>query len=205
LADAPTPLIADASVWINLVATGRIEAHLSTLHCSISITSIALRELERGRVKGRQTADKLSELIRSDRVLVEPFSSDTGDIFMTLVSGPASETLDDGEAATLTCALASKARAVIDERKATAIAARRFPQLAVISTTDLLLHPTARIELGEEITANSIFKALQNARMRVPEHHLQEVCLLLGPERTSQCLSLPVRVRTRNTVSEGLR
>ncbi|HEU0099136.1 MAG TPA: hypothetical protein VFQ67_10210 [Allosphingosinicella sp.] len=204
MTDVPGPLIADASVWINLVATGRIEAHLSTLDCSISITSIALRELERGRVKGRQTADKLSELIRSTRVLVEPFPSDTDGIFMTLVSGPAPETLDDGEAATLTCALVSNARAVIDEKKATAIAARRFPQLAVISTTDLLLHPTARAELGEEVTADSIFNALKNARMRVPEHRLREVCALLGTERTSQCLSLPIKVRTQNAVSEGL-
>lgn len=54
------PLVADASVWINLIAGGRALDILRALGQPTIIPNIALGELERGRDKGRSAAKGLS-------------------------------------------------------------------------------------------------------------------------------------------------
>jgi predicted nucleic acid-binding protein len=112
-----------------------------------------------------------------------------------LVAGRASETLDDGEAATLALSLHLGATALIDERKAICIAAGRFPALTVATTTDLLFSAQVRGALSANLFGDALFASLTKARMRVPNHLLDEVCDCLGPDRTLLCLSLPARVR----------
>ena len=62
-------------------------------------------------------------------------------LFIEFISGSTSETLADGEAATLACAHRLRCPAVIDEKTATALAARRLPGVQVQSTMDILLCP----------------------------------------------------------------
>lgn len=189
------PLIADASVWINLVAGGHAIEVLRALHKPTIISNIALGELERGRNKGRSTHVAVLSLIAAGYATVLDLPEETEDIYLGLVAGRTSETLDDGEAATLAIALHLNATALIDERKAICIAATRFPNLTVATTTDLLLSPVVRAVLDADQLANTLFSALTEARMRVPDYLLNEVCTYLGPERTQLCQSLPVRVR----------
>jgi predicted nucleic acid-binding protein len=184
-------LVSDASVWINLVATERAEVILRASSVRHLITSTALSELDAGRAKGRRTAAVVAELIEMglvDEVGLGPVEEAT---FLSLVAGPVSETLDDGEAATIAYALGSGSVALIDERKATALCGSQFPSVKVMSTTDLLLSQAVQSALTLEDLADSLFRALSVARMRVPECHLPAVCGLLGPERRQQCQSLP--------------
>ncbi|MFC4295981.1 hypothetical protein ACFO0A_13045 [Novosphingobium tardum] len=184
-------LVSDASVWINLVATDRAEVILRASSVRHLITSTALGELDAGRAKGRRTAAVVAELIEMglvDEVGLGPVEEAT---FLSLVAGPVSETLDDGEAATIAYALGSGSVALIDERKATALCGSQFPSVKVMSTTDLLLSQEVQCALTLEDLADSLFRALSVARMRVPECHLPAVCGLLGPERRQQCQSLP--------------
>ncbi len=58
--------------------------------------------------------------------------------FADLVGGAAADTLDDGEAATIACAMERSAIALIDDRKAIRLWAERFPHLAVGCTLDVL-------------------------------------------------------------------
>ena len=53
-------MVADASVWINLAATGGAPRILKALSRPLAITDVALAELERGRPKGRQAADEVA-------------------------------------------------------------------------------------------------------------------------------------------------
>lgn len=196
------PLVADASVWINLVAGGREVEILAALSQPPLITSIALAELERGRDKGRRTAEVLAAFIDVGRVSVIDLPPSAEEIYLKLVAGPSNETLDDGEAATLAVALDLGAIALIDERKAINIATTYYPDLAVTTTTDLLLSPRIRAVLSPIDLSNVLFAALVGARMRVPDHLLDEVCTLLGPDRTGLCFSLPARVRNTGIDSE---
>jgi len=188
-------MVADASVWINLVATGGADWILKAIPCPVAITDVAFDELDRGRLKGRQAADEVTGLVRIGLAQVVRLDPADEALFLSLVRGTASETLDDGEAATLACANRLGACAVIDERKATSLAARRLAHLEVRTTTDLLLRPSVRDVFGEAVLAQAVFAALTGARMRVPERHAEQIVSLLGRERAALCHSLSARFR----------
>lgn len=188
-------LVADASVWINLVAGGRAADIIRALAKRPQIPRIALDELERGRDKGRRTAAALSEIIKSGLVAVAELPEAAEETYLSLVAGPVSQTLDDGEAATLALALEVGAVAIIDERKAINLARNRFPELRIASTTELLLSDVVQSVLSTDELGSVLYAALREARMRVPGKFLEAVCTCLGAERASDCASLPARVR----------
>jgi predicted nucleic acid-binding protein len=193
--DETGPVVADASVWINLVAGGRAPNILRALPLPLQISRIALDELERGRDKGRVTAKRMEPLIAAGLVAVIDLTDGAEEIYLSLVAGPVSQTLDDGEAATLAHALQAGGSAIIDERKAIGLAASRFPDLRIISTTDLLMSSRLHSVLSRTDLADILYAALTDARMRVPDHLLDAVCEYLGPSRILNCPSLPARLR----------
>lgn len=193
--DETAPAVADASVWINLVAGGRASDILRAFSVPFQIARIALEELERGRDKGRVTAGLMEPLIASGLVAVIDLSESAAEIYLSLVAGPARQTLDDGEAATLALAIDIGGIAIIDERKAISLASSRFPDLRIISTTDLLMSSRLRAVLSKTDLADVLYAALTDARMRVPDHLVDAVCEWLGPSRVLDCPSLPARVR----------
>jgi predicted nucleic acid-binding protein len=110
---------------------------------------------------------------------------------MNLVSGAASDSLDDGEAATIAFALEQSAIALIDERKANRICRERFAGLAVAKTIDVLAHKNVQAAMGRDRLAEAVFNALNDSRMRVPIDQIEWVIQLLGAERAAKCVSLP--------------
>ena len=100
----------------------------------------------------------------------------------------------------MACAERLRACAVIDERKATTLAARRLPHLELRSTCDLLLGPDVRELLGLSGLADALFAALTEARMRVPDDHAATIVDLLG-HRATACLSIPARFRVAGSVA----
>lgn len=187
--------VADASVWINLAATGCADRILSLYGGALEITQTALSELERGRAKGRQAADEVAALLHVGLMRVVDLDPQDEDLFLSLVAGDAAQTLDDGETATLVHAHRVGTTAFIDERKATSLAAVRFPGLVVASTVDLLFAPVVRGGLGEAVLGDALYGALVDAKMRVAAHHAAEVIACVGPGRAAGCSSLPASVR----------
>lgn len=194
--DETGPVVADASVWINLVAGGRAPDMLRVFPLPLQISRIALEELERGRDKGRITAERMEPLIAAGLVAVIDLPESAEELYLSLVAGPVSQTLDDGEAATLALALEVGGTAIIDERKAIGIAASRFPDLRIISTTDLMMSSQLHAVLSKTDLADALYAALIDARMRVPDRLLDTVCEWLGPARILDCPSLPTSVRS---------
>ena len=188
-------LVGDASFWVSIVASGRSEDILRAIPNTMLITDIVADELERGRARGRNTFDGVQRLIASSLLSVVSCPEDAEHVYYDLVGGNAAETLDDGEACTLAYALHSSGCAVVDEKKATALARRRFPALPLLSTTDLMLSALVQSAVGREASATALFEALMGARMRVPPHLVEDVCLVLGEDRANQCQSLPQRQR----------
>lgn len=187
--------VADASVWINLVATGCADRILRLYGEALDITQTALSELERGRAKGRQAADEVAALLHLGLMQAVDLDPQDEDLFLSLVAGNAAQTLDDGEAATLVHAHRARTTAFIDERKATSLAAARFPDLVVASTVDLLFTPNVRSGLGEAVLGDALYRALLDANMRVAAHHATDVIACVGRERAETCMSLPTSVR----------
>ena len=190
LTDPSLPIIADTSVVINLNASGSASAVLQALPNLMILTDTVLAELRTDKRTGRDDAKLLRSLIHADLASVAALSDLEKDYFAALVAGPAAETLDDGEAATIACALEINAAAIIDDRKAVALCARKYPDLVVASTIDLFAHDAVVAALGRGRLAGAVYAALQEARMRVPSHHEGWVVGLIGEERAKVCLSL---------------
>ncbi len=122
-------LVGDASFWISVVASGRSEDILRAVPNNVVITDVAANELERGRAQGRYTIEGVEKLIAASLLSIVTCPEEAEPVYYDLVGGNAVESLDDGEACTLAYALHCSGCAVIDEKKATALASRRFPAL----------------------------------------------------------------------------
>ena len=85
--------------------------------------------------------------------------------------------------------------ALIDERKAIALCARKHPSLIVGRTVDVFAHDAVERALGRGALADAVFGTLQNARMRVSPHHEKWIIDLIGSARARACPSLPGRLR----------
>jgi predicted nucleic acid-binding protein len=197
-------VVADASVIINLNATGYAADIIRALQNQLTVVEAVMAELETGRPQGRVDASLLNDLVTSGLVDIVKLDDGATENFENLVVGAAAQTLDDGEAATIAYAIAHGAIALIDERKANRICAERFSEVRVGCTVDIFSHPKVQESLSREVLAAAVFNALIRGRMRVFPHHVEWVVGLIGMERTTQCASLSNAVRTlaRNLVTE---
>lgn len=195
LTDPTAQLVVDASTIINLIATGNAQAIVAALSNSVVVVDVVLGELESGRAHGRETGDRLKELAASEVLGIVGLGDDAETYFERLVIGPATTTLDDGEAATIAYAVAYGGTALIDERKATRICAERFPQLRTACILDVLLHHDVQRQLGPDLLSESVFRALRDGRMGVMPRYLEYIVTLIGQDRAALCPSLPRRMR----------
>lgn len=201
--DDSVPLVTDASAIININGTERAVEILGAIRHPILVTQHAITELENGRSRGHTDADRL-QLLMEQRIVLRTSLGNLGEkVYEALISGPAAETLDDGEAATIASAIERNGIALIDERKACNLCAVKHPSLELVSTCSILLHDKISESIGAVGQAEAIFAALRSARMRVPPALLPDVAKILGPERTAACLSLPKSARPRPGVSQS--
>ncbi len=196
LTDSTLPVVADTSVVINLNATGYSAAILDALPNRFLVVEEASFELEVDSRTGRNDAEALSALVAQGGVRLVRLRDAGTQHFISLVSGPANQTLDDGEAATIAYALEHGATALIDERKAIRICAERFGELSTGCTIDIFAQDDVQRILTRDTLADAVFNALYKGRMRVPMHYVEWVVNLIGKERAAQCRSLPASVRS---------
>ncbi|MGX9181963.1 hypothetical protein [Mesorhizobium sp. BHbdii] len=192
--DLPPNLVADASVIINLNATGAAHEIIRSLNVKLSASTVVRDELIHDRISGRNDADLAQRLVQDEVLQFAEFDEKSGAIFESLVSGTAETTLDDGEAATLALAVSSQGLAIIDERKAIRIATHRFPTLQLLATVDLLRLDRVLLALGNERLAKAVISGLKDARMAIPERHHGWIADLLG-DQIVECRSLPAALR----------
>lgn len=187
----PARLVLDASVLINLIATGCAVEILGALGEVALAAEEAIGEVYRNpRPESAADAPPLGALLTG------------GWIERLNLTGMALETfvdlggeLADGEAATIAHALAIDGVAVLDERKARGLCGRRYPGLRLGSSVGLLRHARVAAALGTARQAEAVFDALHYARMRVLPEHDTWVRTVLGDDRVMLCPSLKLRPR----------
>jgi predicted nucleic acid-binding protein len=197
VSDSRSLVVADTSVVINLNATGCAARILAALPFRMVVTDVVQSELQEDRKSDRQDTALLADLVAASHIRIVSLGAVGQRVFGDLVIGPASETLDDGEAATIAYAEEAKIVPVIDERKARRICAQRFNHLQPLSTVDLLADADVAASLGRDALTDAVFQALQTARMRVLPQYINWVVAMIGADRASQCPSLPRSVRLR--------
>lgn len=196
LIKSKAPLVLDASVAINIHATGCSQDILRSLPNDIRIVDITANEVLSG--DKNDLVSDLAPFTSEDEPLLRRVSlTEFGySFFESLVSGASVETLDDGESATIAYALQENAIALIDERKARKILRRMFPSVPVATTVDLFRHPALIAQLGDEVLSDAVYNALRFARMSVSLEHKEWLRSLLGTTRITECRSLPRAFRS---------
>lgn len=189
-ANSNVALVADTSVLINLTATGFSDRIIGALKNTFVITGNVYRELKEGVKRGYEEGKEIQNLIDSGTVAVTDLGGTGKSIYASLVAGDTVQTLDDGEASVIACAVEIKGVAVIDERKAKRVCRERFPQTSTMMTIDLLLDEAVGKALGKERQRDAVYKALSKANMRIPRKIERDIVILVGKDRAADCSSL---------------
>ena len=198
LTDPSVLLVVDASVVINLNASGRSADILKAVPNRVVIPEEVSFELKNGRRNPIDDADELVTLVSGGRLEIVRLGTPGMRHFENLIAGNSADTLDDGEAATIAYALEQNGTALIDERKANRICVERFPQLRTGCTIDVLGHKAIKEALSKGDLSDAVFNALYHGRMRVLPHYIEWVVSLIGPDRAAKCHSIPRGIRTHS-------
>lgn len=187
------PLVLDASVLINLLATGRLDSILACLGTSAVVVEEVIREVRRDPRDRREHPEILTPFIekatltRVSLATAEPMLEH----YLDLAAGVGDQDdLGDGEAASIACAIHHRYAVALDERKARAVCSLRYPELQVYSTLDIFRTLEQSGGFRAEHVSESVFDALRFARMRVPHEHEEWVRGLLSQEQLRSCPSL---------------
>lgn len=190
-----TPIIIDASVVINLIASQLAHDILRSLPFRVFIVNEVYGEIENGQKRGREDFKILTNLVRENLVEVVNLRDMAILTFLNLTIGDTASTLDDGEAATIAYANDCNGSAVIDEKKARRICSQHFQTLPIFCTFDIFLHPNLKNALDQEALRNAILNALRDARMSIPPNYADQIRKFIGEENLSSYSSLPRNIR----------
>jgi hypothetical protein len=191
-----TPLVCDASVLINLIATDRAQTILAAIGRPRVIVDWTMQEVFRDPRDGTPARGFLTSLVRAGGLVEATLDASGLDLFLDLVGATPPDDLSDGEAAVIAHANSTGSAVVIDERKASRICRRRFPSIELLSTVDLFRNPDVQASLGHTL-GDAIFRALNLARMGVPVEHREWVAKIVGIDRLDGCPSFK---RTRYAI-----
>lgn len=162
-------LILDTSVWINLLATGAMEAILDALAVPCKAPQQVVREILRHPVTGESfTADSHPLRQMGRQVSVLALEGKEVALFLDIVGAPAIEALGDGEAAAIAVAVSRGLDLVIDDRKARRILRERFSGVRTYWTVDLLQASRVVAALGRQRAEDCFDKARRYGRMHAP-------------------------------------
>jgi predicted nucleic acid-binding protein len=180
----------DASVAINILATGRPADILRTINRKVLIDELALGEVTSDPFSKLSGREAMEALIGPGLISPVRLSPPAFEIFLALTGAAPPDDLGDGEAATIAQSFDIGAVPVIDERKATRVALSLRPEHPILHTIDILGSPEITAALSQQELAGLICAALSYARMRVPISCREWVCSVIGLERAGNYPSL---------------
>ena len=180
--------LVDASVLINLLCMPCPEKVLAALQAPVVATPMVLGETRRAPGRGdlAPPAERSRAFVSEVRLTEEELER-----FGALVSASPPDALDDGEASVLAVAASRGWSCLIDERKATRLAAARVPPVETLSTAALLRRAAPTLTEVEVLAC--LTGALRDARMRVPHEHYAWVVERIGADQLSMFPSLKQR------------
>lgn len=195
LSNSSGRLVADASVIINMIASKCPVKILGALPGRVVVTDVVVDEIADGVNKGRGDVDVFNKLRRLGLLEVASLGAIGEGLFEHLVVGPASATLDDGEAATIAYAAEHTLGVIMDDYKAKRICKERFDGVGILCSVEIFRHSDIQKALGRRGLGMAVLNALQLARMGVPAEHIEWVVSIIGESNASSCPSLPRRTR----------
>lgn len=186
------PIVLDASVLINLLATGRLDSILPQVCASAVVVEEVVAEVRRN-PRDRKETPAILEPFFSRAVLTRASISGSEEMlesYLDLAGADEQEDLGDGEAASIAYAVHHHYPVALDERKAIGVCRRRFPELQICSSLEILRALASSGSFPPHHVVESVFDALKFARMRVPLEHDPWVRGLLSTDQLRDCPSM---------------
>ncbi|MET8845939.1 hypothetical protein [Amycolatopsis sp. NPDC004625] len=155
----PTPLLLDACIAINLIATNRADKIAKVVGVRFTMVRQAAEECVQLRVDERQIpvamagGDPFAEVLTLAETEIPPYVRLAGDI-------------DDGEAATIALANSRSLTMATDDRKARRVAVEEGLDLPIGTTDILRKYATVATLTPQEVT--SMLKRVQNEASYIP-------------------------------------
>jgi len=160
------PLVLDASVLFNLLATGAAPDFLKALDVPCWVEERTAAEVRR--MPGeRAESMPLLPLFDGGHLRLCRMSPSAYDIYLSLISGSSTEALDDGESAAIATCVTGLGSIVLDDKKARRICAERFGQVSMASSLYLFVEAARRGDWDEERLSDAIQRARDVSRMSV--------------------------------------
>lgn len=177
------PLVLDASVLFNLLGTGRSTELLRALGVPCWVEERTAAEIRR--MPGQRTESApLQPLIDDGCLNLLRMSEQAYETYLTLLSGPSTDTLDDGESAAIALAVDGLGSVVLDDKKARRILATRFPDVRSGTSFSLIVEAARRAEWSEQMLRDAVSMARSVSRMAVVFHERALFAELLAVDRT---------------------
>lgn len=181
-------LILDTSTILNFMGTGNPRLILQNLPEESFFPQAVLDEITREPISVKGSF--LVDLIKDRSIQVIDCTENMIELALDLAGAEAPDDLGDGESYAIACAVHSNSTMGIDDRKGRRILAERWPHLRAHFSIDLILMASRRAKLLPIETADLVFFALKNTRMRVPKERREEVVALIGIDKARLCPSL---------------
>ena len=197
LLDRHRALVIDASVLINLLGTGEIEAIFEAVERPVYLARPALSEVTRDPLTGQSPAPVLELLATRGFVICRDMDSQTRAHMVALTGAPGSDALDDGEAATIAVGASMNCAVVIDEARGRRIAANTHVAEDILGTLDIIASTRIFGILGEDRVRAAILSACRHARMRVPHEWRAWIVDTIGEHAARQLPTLNAYFRGR--------
>ena len=160
-------VVLDASAVINLLGSGKAEKCLKGLAIPCLIEERTFAEIKRHPIPGLCHVAALDELERNALLSVHRMTRDEYEIYLSLVSGTATKSLDDGESAAIAIAVMRGCAVVLDDRKARRVHRDRFPSVQMSSSLRLFIAAGERAGWPKERIAEYVEAARRTARMNI--------------------------------------
>lgn len=167
LDETRTDIVLDASVLINLLATGRAATILANLDRKVLITSQAYSEVLRDPYTERNASETIKPLETANLISRRKLKGRTIRLYKILIS-PAGDALDKGEAATIGFCDEHKLIAVIDERKGKKVADQNSSVPLTVGSLDVLAYKKVIESFSSAEYREALLNAGRLGRMSFP-------------------------------------
>ena len=149
----------DTSVVINLNATTCAADIVGALPYDVVVVDVVQEELQEDRRSSREDAVLLSALVASQHIRIVTLNEPALRLFGELVAGPAADTLDDGEAATIAYAIATTQCLPLTSARRGEYACSGSACCGV-STVDMFADDAVEAALGRARLSNAVFNGI---------------------------------------------
>lgn len=162
-----SPLVLDASVIFNILATGFAADIIDAIGQPCLVEMRTRREVKRHPRPDAANGDPLEPLLVCGALQIATMSSTAYRFYLGLVSGDSAAALGDGESAAIALAADANHAVALDDAKARAIRSRQAPHVTTVSSLALIVGAAQASRWAEGKLRQAISDARKYARMGI--------------------------------------